>query len=112
METTIARTRPMRETKAAADVLASGKPCVIMGIGNSMTPILRSGQCVLAEPITDKTTIGKRDIVFCKVRGNYYVHLVHGTRTNGQFLIGNNHGRMNGWIPRRNIFGKISEILP
>lgn len=112
METTTAHTIPMKETKATADVLASGKSCVVMGIGNSMTPILKSGQCVVVDPITETTVISKNDIVFCKARGHYYIHLVHGVRNNGQYLIGNNHGKFNGWITKNNIFGKVSKILP
>ena len=28
-----------------------------------------------------------------------------------QYLIGNNHGHANGWIPRTQVFGKVVEIL-
>lgn len=36
------------------------------------------------------------DIVFCKVKGRYYTHLVKAKGDRG-VLIGNNHGRINGW---------------
>ena len=36
------------------------------------------------------------DIVFCKVKGRYYTHLVRAKGDRG-VLIGNNHGKINGW---------------
>lgn len=43
-------------------------------------------------------------IVFCKVKGRYYTHLVKAKGDRG-VLIGNNHGRINGWT--KSVFGKI-----
>lgn len=100
------------ENKATADLLKGGQACKVIGVGNSMMPILKSRQPVIVSPVTDETEIGEKDIVFCKVRGHYYVHLVHKVKKNGEmFLIGNNHGHMNGWTSRANIFGKVTEIL-
>jgi len=68
--------------------------------GNSMTPIIKSGQRVTVEPVTDPFSIKAGDVVFAKVRGSYYLHLVkRATFTTGEpckFLIGNNHGGING----------------
>lgn len=100
------------ENAAAAVEMKKGKIGKLIGIGNSMTPILKSKQPVLCVPISDDLMLKKNDIVFCKVRGNHYLHKIHGIRGNNeQFLIGNNHGHMNGWINRNNIFGKVTEIL-
>jgi len=49
------------------------------------------------------------DIVFCKVRGNVFTHLVKGKNNTRGLLIGNNHGRINGWT--KNVYGKVIEIL-
>lgn len=98
------------ENKPTADKLREGYMCRVVGVGNSMTPILKSRQPVICEPVTDDTELSKRDIVLCKVRGRYYLHLIHAIR-GGQYLIGNNHGHMNGWVSRQNIFGKVVEIL-
>jgi len=99
------------ENKISAEHLKNGEICRLVGIGNSMTPILKSRQPVLVEPITNETELSKKDIVFCKVKGHYYLHLIHGIKSNDTYLIGNNHGHMNGWISRSNIFGKVIEIL-
>ena len=102
------------ENLETATKLKEGLVCKVTGVGNSMTPILKSRQAVIAEPITEEIVLEKKDIVLCKVRGHYYLHLVWATRTEGEkemYLIGNNHGHANGWIPRTQVFGKVVEIL-
>lgn len=99
-----------KENQCSAEHLSAGETCKIIGFGQSMTPILKSGQPVIVEPLKENTPIDKKDIVFCKVKGHYYLHLIHSIR-NGRYLIGNNHGHMNGWIGRQQIFGKVVEKL-
>lgn len=103
------------ENRIAAEEMQRGKVGRIVGIGNSMTPILKSRQPVIVFPITKQTKFEKDDIVFCKVRGNYYLHKICSIRTvdgdKEQFLIGNNHGHMNGWINRDKIYGKVTHII-
>lgn len=98
------------ENLTTANHLKNGETCKVTGIGNSMTPILKSRQAVICEPVNDDTELKKKDIVLCKVNGRFYLHLIHGVKENS-FLIGNNHGHMNGWTPRKNVFGKVVEIL-
>ena len=70
-----------------------------------MTPRIKSGQLLTLTPNIDHVKIG--DIVFCRVKGNYYIHLV--TAIDGKrFQISNNHGRINGWT--KTIFGKVIKI--
>lgn len=99
------------ENKITAEHLKNGETCKVTGIGNSMLPILKSKQPVICTPVTDDTVLKKGDIVLCKVRKYYYLHLIHGIRNDETYLIGNNHGHMNGWIGRKCIFGKVAEIL-
>ena len=100
------------ENATAAEEMKQGKVGKLIGIGNSMTPILKSRQPVICSPITDETILKKGDVVFCKVRGNHYLHKIHAVKgKNEEFLIGNNHGRMNGWAKRSNIFGLVTKIL-
>lgn len=63
--------------------------------GNSMSGKVESGQLVTVEPLSEEPEKGA--IVLCRVKGNDYLHLVKARRP-GQFLIGNNRGRINGWI--------------
>jgi hypothetical protein len=88
--------------------LLDGETIISKEPGNSMTPLLKSRQPVKLEP-TDLTKVKVGDIVFCKVRGNYYTHLVKAKNDKRGCLIGNNHGHINGWT--KNIYGKVIEIL-
>lgn len=88
--------------------LLRGENIISKEPGNSMTPKLKSRQPVVLQPITwDKVEVN--DIVYCKVRGNYYTHLVKAINQNRGCLIGNNHGHNNGWT--KQVYGKVIEIL-
>lgn len=76
--------------------------------GNSMSGKIDSGQLVTVEPVEGKT-IKVGAIVLCKVNGVQYLHLVNST-SGDRFQIRNNHGRINGWTSRRNIFGIVTKI--
>ncbi len=96
-------------SEKAKSELAEGRSIEINPRGNSMTPKIKSGQQITLSPIGDRE-IEIDDIVFCKVNGNEYVHLVKGLRSNGEeVLIGNNHGRINGWTNKKNIFGIVTQ---
>lgn len=99
------------ENKVTAEHLQNGETCKVTGIGNSMTPILKSRQAVIVVPVTDEIELKKRDIVFCKVNGHYYLHLIHSIKNDSTYLIGNNHGHMNGWVSKAKIYGVVREIL-
>jgi hypothetical protein len=75
--------------------------------GNSMSPIIKSGQEHKLAPVKLED-LDVDDIVFCKVKGHFYTHLVKGKGTRG-VLIGNNKGGINGWT--KQVYGKVIEIL-
>lgn len=75
--------------------------------GNSMVPKIRSGQLCTVEPIKNDPIKG--DIVLCRVKGHDYLHNVLAVRGSG-FQIGNNKGRINGWISRAAIYGKLVKV--
>jgi len=76
--------------------------------GNSMKGKIASGQLVTVEPLNDRK-LRKGDIVLCKVRGSEYLHLIKANQGE-RFQIGNNIGRINGWIGRNSIFGICTKI--
>lgn len=76
--------------------------------GNSMKPKIESGQLITVEPVKLED-VSEGDIVFCKVAGNFYVHLVSAIQ--GQRLqISNNHGHINGWIGSNALYGKVTKV--
>lgn len=89
-------------------LLKEGKTFITSEKGNSMTPKIKSGQDHELTPC-DVSQVDIGDIVFCKVRGRYYTHLVKGTDPKLGALIGNNKGGLNGWTHQ--VYGKVTKIL-
>ncbi len=92
--------------KHIADELMKGNVTSFRPSGNSMRPIIDSGNRVTLEPCKDPK-IG--DIVLCKVNGRYLLHKVYcATKNPSQYLIGNAKKKFNGWTGT--IYGKVVEI--
>lgn len=88
--------------------LLEGKTIVSKEGGNSMLPLIKSKQPVRIEPATyESVEVG--DIVYAKVHGNFYTHLVKAKDPLKGCQIGNNHGRINGWT--KQVYGKIIEVI-
>ena len=100
-----------KENAITAEHLRNGEECIVIGFGQSMTPILKSGQPVRVIPVQENTELNKNDIVFVKVSGHFYLHKISSIKNNKSYQISNNHGHVNGWVSRAQIYGKVVEIL-
>ncbi len=88
--------------------------------GNSMRGRIEHRQLITCEPIADHATVQPGDAVFCKVRGEYYTHLVKAVKAHVKddgtvafaFLIGNNRGGTNGWTSGDKVFGRVVRVDP
>lgn len=89
----------------AIDLLQAGEEAVIKPKGNSMTPRVRSGETVTLTPVANGN-VRKGDVVLVRVKGTVYLHLVHAVEDD-RVLIGNNHGKTNGWTTKDNVFGRM-----
>ena len=77
--------------------LLDGETFTTKEFGNSMIPLIYSGQKhKLAPAKLEDVVVG--DIVYCKVHGRFYTHLVKAKNNERGALIGNNKGGINGWI--------------
>jgi hypothetical protein len=76
--------------------------------GNSMRGKIESGQLCTVTPI-EHAQLKVGDIVLCKVNGRQYLHLIKAVQGD-RFQIGNNRGRINGWVSPNSIFGKCVRI--
>lgn len=87
--------------------LQDGKTVTFRPRGNSMSGKIESGDLCTVAPIDGKLKAG--DIVLCKVLGKEYLHLIKSVKGD-RFQIGNNKGRINGWIGTIAIFGKLIKV--
>lgn len=89
--------------------LKTGETVQFRPRGNSMKGKIESGQLCTVAPVLDFESLRKGDIVLCKVGGSEYLHLIKAIQ-GLRFQIGNNQGRINGWIGTNSIFGKCIKI--
>jgi phage repressor protein C with HTH and peptisase S24 domain len=88
--------------------LLNGETFVTREKGNSMLPLIKSGQEHVLEPAKwEDVNVG--DIVYCKVKGRLYTHLVKAKNNDRGCLIGNNKGNINGWT--KQVYGKVIEVI-
>lgn len=72
-----------------------------------MTGKVESGQLCTVEPVSRELQVD--DVVLCKVHGSQFLHLIKAIRGQ-QYQIGNNKGRINGWITANAIFGVLTKV--
>lgn len=91
--------------------LRRGETIQIRPRGNSMTPKIRSGELCTIAPI-EPAAVEVGDAVLVELPGRRrYLHLVK-SATRDRVLIGNAHGRMNGWASREKVYGKLVRVDP
>ncbi len=66
------------------------------------------GQLCTVAPLGE-SIVNPGDIVLCRVKGSQYLHLVKAVQGE-RFRIGNNRGGINGWVTRRQIFGRLVRV--
>lgn len=80
--------------------------------GNSMVPLIYSGQLVTVRPLAEGESPRPGDVVLCKVEGRQMLHKVTAVGSDGRYQISNNHGHINGWCTRKNVFGILVAVEP
>ena len=93
---------------AYIEKLRGGEPVSFRPRGHSMSGKIDSGQLCTVEPV-DPSTLRVGDIILCKVNGREYLHLVKAIQGE-RFQIGNNRGRINGWVSAGSIFGLCVKV--
>jgi hypothetical protein len=88
--------------------LRAGETVSFRPKGQSMAGRIESGQLCTVAPV-DPSTLEVGDIVLCRVGGHEYLHIVRAIQ-GGRCQIGNNRGRINGWVGSNGIFGKCIRI--
>ncbi len=91
--------------------LKAGEVVSLRPRGNSMVGKIESGQLCTVASIADHSTLKAGAIVLCKVGGSEYLHLVKAIQGE-RFQIGNNRGRINGWVGAGAICGECIRVEP
>ncbi|MAG26495.1 hypothetical protein CMI47_13190 [Candidatus Pacearchaeota archaeon] len=98
----------MSWAKYAKEKLKIDKQVSIRPCGNSMRGKIESRQLVTLQTCKF-ADLKVNDIVLVTVKGNDYLHLIKAIDKK-RFLIGNNHGGINGWVNFNAIHGKVLSI--
>ena len=88
--------------------LRAGETVSFRPRGHSMAGKIESGQLCTVAPV-DPAALAGGDIVLCKVNGQEYLHLVKAVQ-GPRFQIGNNRGKINGWVTANAIFGRCIAV--
>jgi hypothetical protein len=93
---------------AHIEKLRGGEAVSFRPRGHSMKGRIESGQLCMVEPV-DASSLRVDDIVLCRVNGREYLHFIKAIQ-GGRFQIGNNRGRINGWVSAGAIFGRCVKV--
>ena len=100
----------MSWVKEAIEGISKGEEVSVRPIGGSMRGKIESGQLVTLKPaLYDGVEAG--DVIFIRWKGNYLLHLLI-EKKDQQLLIGNNLGKINGWIPAAALMAKVISVAP
>lgn len=72
-----------------------------------MEPKIKSGALVTVKPCSDINLLEVGDVVYCKVHGKVYLHLVS-AKKDGQAQISNNKGFVNGLT--KTVYGRLANV--
>ncbi len=86
--------------------LLNGENGYLVYAGRAMSPIIKDQQIVHVQHIKPNTVFHVEDIVFCQIKGMYYVRKISAIK-NSRYLISASNGKTYGWIGRKDILGRI-----
>lgn len=91
----------VNDANTALEQLRLGKKIARFEYGDSLSPILNSGEYAILTPINDYDDIKIGDVVFCLVNGILMTHMIwlisESNYQQKQFLIGSSSGQLYGW---------------
>ncbi len=94
--------------KDAKQALDEGRTVKVRPLGGSMRGRIESGQLVTLVPV-DPAAVCVDDAVFVAWKGGFLLHLVKEVDTE-RVLIGNNLGKVNGWVPRSAVIARVVAV--
>jgi len=96
---------------AHIEQLQQGKTVKLRPHGNSMVPVIKSGQLVTLNPVRHPETLKVGDVVLSRVQGAVRLHKISAIDpVKERVQISNNHGRINGWTGFRKVYGILVKV--
>jgi hypothetical protein len=92
----------------AREELAAARTAQVRPAGGSMRGRIEGGQLVTLAPI-DPADIRTDDVVLVAWNGGFLLHLVKAVE-DGRLLIGNNLGKVNGWVDATAGVGRVVAV--
>ncbi|HET6248756.1 MAG TPA: hypothetical protein VFE47_13720 [Tepidisphaeraceae bacterium] len=92
----------------AISELKAGRSVQVRPSGGSMRGRIESGQLVTLAPVKP-VDVQLDDVVLVAWKSNFLLHIVK-EATSDRLLIGNNIGKINGWVAREAVAGKVIAI--
>lgn len=100
----------MSWVKEALEHLTKGNEVSVRPVGGSMRGRIESGQLVTLK-LALYDDVEAEDVIFIRWKGNYLLHLLL-EKKDQELLIGNNLGKINGWIPADALIAKAITVAP
>jgi hypothetical protein len=94
--------------KEAVEALKTDDVCQVRPRGGSMRGRIESGQLVTIMKV-DGADVQLDDVIFIKWKRNYLLHIAKEI-SETEILIGNNLGKLNGWISKDDVIGKVINV--
>ena len=104
------RRASMGWTTDAIEALRRGEEVTVCPRGGSMRGRIEDGQPVTLAPV-NPTDVEVDDVVLVRWKSGALLHLVKEAEED-RLLIGNNVGKINGWVPRHHVLGRVVAIHP
>ena len=90
----------------AVSAIRAGRTVQVRPRGGSMRGRIEDGQLVTLTPI-EPGEVREGDAVLVRWRGGFLLHLVKRVERD-RFLIGNNVGRINGWVSADAVLARVT----
>lgn len=88
--------------------LAAGQALRVRRVGGSMRGRVESGQLVTMAPV-DPAEVRADDVMLVAWKDGFLLHLVKEV-ADGRLLIGNNLGKINGWVDATAAVGRVVAV--
>lgn len=99
----------------AFESLMNGETVARFEYGDSMMPMLKSGEYCILTPISSLNEVKEGDAVFCKVNGYLMTHMViqksQASADTTYFLIGDTNFNLYGWTSEIYAIAKGTNVL-